>query len=118
MAFSEEYLQEIKKRAKKSRIYRKYQMTGLLLAEILEDQPHKALYIKLAKEHDEAKLMSLAQSIAQNKNIKNRGAYFMRLLFDGLTHSKSEPVRPGHARPEFARAAPARKRNKKKNRNG
>ncbi len=88
MAFNEEYLKEIKKRAKESHVYRKYQMTGLLLADILGDRAHKALYIKLAKERDEGTLMTLAQSIAQNKNVKNKGAYFMRLLFDGDKNKK------------------------------
>jgi hypothetical protein len=88
MAFNEEYLKEIRKRTKESHVYRKYQMTGLLLADILGDRAHKALYIKLAKEHDEGTLMTLAQSIAQNKNVKNKGAYFMRLLFDGNKNKK------------------------------
>lgn len=81
MALSEEYLKEIRKRAKESRVYRKYQLTGLMLAEILGDRPHKALYIKLAKERNEQELLSLAESVAQNKNVKNKGAYFMRLVF-------------------------------------
>ena len=83
MALREEYLSEIRKRAKESRVYRKYQLTGLMLAEILGDRPHKALYIKLAKERSEQELLSLAESVASNKNVKNKGAYFMRILFDG-----------------------------------
>jgi len=90
MAFNEEYLKEMKKRAKESHVYRKYQMTGLLLADILGDREHKALYIKLAKERDEETLMALAKGIAGNKNVKNKGAYFMRVLFDGGKHGPAE----------------------------
>lgn len=78
-----DYLKSLKERGRESRVYRKYQMTGLMLAEILDDNVHKALYIKLAKEHDEEKLIRLAKDIAEKKNIRNKGAYFMRMLFDG-----------------------------------
>jgi len=64
----------------KNRVSSKFQSTGLAIAEILGDQAHKALYIKLAKEHDEEKLMSLAKDVAGRKNIKNPGAYFMRRI--------------------------------------
>jgi len=80
MAIDAEYIKTIRKRSKKSKVYTQYQMMGLLLADILEDQAHKSLYIKLAKEHNEQKLLELAKSISQNKNVKNRGAYFMRML--------------------------------------
>ncbi len=78
-----DYLASLKERGKESRVYKKYQMTGLMLAEILGDNAHKALYIKLAKDHDEEKLVRLAKDIAEKKNIRNKGAYFMRMLFDG-----------------------------------
>jgi hypothetical protein len=67
------------KRRKKSRIYKKYQLTGLVLAQILQDKKHKSLYIKLAKEYDEQELLATAKEIAQKKNVKNKGAYFMRV---------------------------------------
>ena len=75
-----DYKELLKKRAKESRVYTSYQMTGLLLAEILNDESHKSLYIKLAKGGDMNKLIRLAKSVAEKKDIKNRGAYFMRLL--------------------------------------
>jgi predicted RND superfamily exporter protein len=74
------YMDALKERSKTSKVYKKYQMTGLTLSEILEDNKHKALYIKLAKEQDEQKLMELAKKVAENKNVKNKGAYFMRLI--------------------------------------
>ncbi|OIO49172.1 MAG: hypothetical protein AUJ39_01510 [Parcubacteria group bacterium CG1_02_42_13] len=75
-----DYKELLKKRAKESRVYTSYQMAGLLLAEILNDESHKSLYIKLAKSGDMNKLIRLAKSVAEKKDIKNRGAYFMRLL--------------------------------------
>lgn len=85
---SKNYLEELKKRNKESHVYKKYQMIGLMLSEILRDEEHKALYIKLAKERDEEELMSLAKSIAEKKDVKNKGAYFMRVLFDGDKNKK------------------------------
>ena len=76
---TERYLKELARRSKESRIYRKYQLTGLLIAEILHDEKHKALYIKLAKEGNGERLLALAKDVAERKNIKNKGAYFMRL---------------------------------------
>lgn len=75
----EKYLNLIKERSVKSRVYSKHQWVGLLLAEILEDEKHKSLYMKLAKQYSENKLFSLAESIADNKKIKNKGAYFMKV---------------------------------------
>ena len=80
MAIGKDYLMVVKERGKKSRVYRKYQLTGLMIAEILGDDKHKSLYIKLAKKHSENFLLRMARDVAERKNIKNRGAYFMRLL--------------------------------------
>lgn len=74
------YLALLRERAKKSRVYVKYQLTGLLIAQLLGDETHKSLYIKLAKIHDEEKLMQLAKDIAERKQVRNKGAYFMRML--------------------------------------
>ena len=78
----EEYLKGIDKRVKESRVYVKHQSIGLEIAEILEDMPHKALYIKLAKENDGEELLALAKRIAENKDIKNKGGYFMRVFHE------------------------------------
>ena len=75
-----DYKELLKKRAKESKVYAPHQLTGLMLAEILDDEKHKSLYIKLAKSGDMNKLIRLAKSVAEKKDIKNRGAYFMRLL--------------------------------------
>ena len=74
------YFKELQKRKKSARIHRRYQATGLALAQILEDDKHKSLYMKLAKERDNDKLIALAKDVAERKNVKNKGAYFMRLL--------------------------------------
>lgn len=76
---SQNYLDLLNDRAKKSRVYKPYQMAGLALAEILEDPKHKSLYIKLAKLYDNEELLRLAKDISERKNIKNKGAYFMKI---------------------------------------
>lgn len=80
MAISKEYLDVIKERAKTSRVYKKYQLTGLLIAELLKDDKHKSLYIKLAKKHHSDDLLRIAKEVAERKKIKNKGGYFMTVL--------------------------------------
>ncbi|MCR4275557.1 MAG: hypothetical protein NUV83_02280 [Candidatus Wolfebacteria bacterium] len=75
-----DYLSKIKERTQKARVYKKFQATGLEIAEILGDLPHKSLYIKLAKENNEQQLRALAKTISQNKKIAKKGAYFMSML--------------------------------------
>ena len=78
---SNAYFDELKKRSQKSRIHRSYQLIGLNLAEILQDKKHKSLYIKLAKNGDPSELLKLAKSVAERHQVKNKGAYFMRILY-------------------------------------
>lgn len=75
-----EYVKLLKKRRRESRVYREYQLAGLEIAEILGDRGHAALYIKLAKERNGRELLRLAKEIAEKKEVKNRGAYFMRIV--------------------------------------
>jgi hypothetical protein len=75
-----DYLEILKERAKTSRVYRKYQLTGLLISQLLDDEKHKSLYIKLAKEGNQQKLLELARDVSDRKNVENKGAYFMALL--------------------------------------
>lgn len=77
---SKEYFEALKKRAKKSKIYKSYQLTGLEIANILEDQEHKSLYIRLAKVYGDQTMMHIAKSVAEREGVKNKGAYFMRML--------------------------------------
>lgn len=83
-----DYLEELKKRKKESRVYSEHQLVGLLLAEILEDDEHKSLYIKLAKENNTDELLRLAKSIGERKNVENKGAYFMKLFYDNEDSKK------------------------------
>lgn len=76
----EEYPQKLRERSKKSRVYKPHQLTGLELAEILEDPEHKSLYIKLSKIYDNSELFRLAKNLAERKNVENKGAYFMKML--------------------------------------
>ncbi len=80
MAIDPEYIKTIRERSKKNRVYSKHQSVGLMLSYILSDEDHKSLYMKLAKSHDETRLLSLAKDISEKKNIKNKGAYFMKVL--------------------------------------
>ena len=74
------YFNHLEKRAKKSRVHQPYQLAGLNLAEILGDKKHKSLYIKLAKQGDYHDLLRLAKTIAEKPYVKNKGAYFMKVL--------------------------------------
>jgi hypothetical protein len=74
------YIKQLKRRAKDSHVYRKYQLMGLEISQVLKDEKHKSLYIKLAKERNGERLLQLAKEIAENRNVKNRGAYFMAVL--------------------------------------
>lgn len=78
--FKKAYLKELARRAKESHVYRKYQLLGLEIAQVLRDERHKSLYIKLAKEGNPDRLLRLAKDVADRKGIKSRGAYFMSLL--------------------------------------
>ena len=80
----------IAKRSKESRAYQKHQSIGLELAEILGDREHKSLYIKLAKENSATLLLSLAKDVSTRKDIKNYGAYFMRVLTENKLKKKKE----------------------------
>lgn len=76
------YFELLGERRQKSRIYRPYQLTGLIIAKLLEDPKHRSLYIKLAKEGNPERLLELAEKVAEKENIENKGAYFMKLLHD------------------------------------
>jgi len=80
MATSNDYLKELRRRAKESHVYKKYQLVGLEISQILGDEKHKSLYIKLSKERNTEKLRQLAKEVAERRGVKNKGAYFMYLL--------------------------------------
>jgi len=90
MAIDKNYLDVIKERAKKSRVYQKHQSVGLALAELLDDREHKALYMRLAKQYREDALIPVAKRVAENKAIKNKGAYFMRAFFGEKAEAKKK----------------------------
>ena len=73
------YFDELKRRSKESKVYKSYQLTGLEIANILEDWSHKSLYIKLAKQYGDG-LIAVAKTVAEKKEINNKGAYFMKVL--------------------------------------
>ncbi len=78
------YFKNLDERKHESHVYRSFQLVGLELAEILEDNAHKSLYIKIAKDHtDYQSLLALAKRIAEQNSVRNKGAYFMKLFYDG-----------------------------------
>ncbi len=81
------YMKNVKDRGKKSRINFEFQEIGLMVADLLCDTPHKSLYIKLAKELGKDRILSLAKSVVERREVSNRGAYFMWML--GQEHKKS-----------------------------
>lgn len=74
------YIEALKDRAKKSRVSKPFQFIGLEIAVTLHDLEHKALYIKLSKEHDPQRLLALAKEVSERRDVKNRGAYFMKMV--------------------------------------
>lgn len=80
MKVGKDYLKELGRRKKESHVYRNYQLDGLEISQMLVDGAHKSLYIKLAKEGDPKELRRIAGEIADNKNVINKGAYFMWYL--------------------------------------
>ena len=77
---SDSYFKELEQRAKKSRAFTLHQLIGLEISTLLDDQRHKSLYIKLAKEYDASHLLQLAKSVAEKRNVTNPGAYFMKVF--------------------------------------
>ena len=76
-----DYLGTLKTRSQESRAYRKFQVLGLEIAITLGDMPHKALYIKLAKDWSPPEeLLAIAKTVADRQGIKNKGAYFMKVI--------------------------------------
>jgi hypothetical protein len=76
----DEYLESLRKRSENPRVHTDYQLLGLEIADILNDKAHKSLYIKLAKDYNPDMLLRLAKSVEERKNVKNKGAYFMKVL--------------------------------------
>lgn len=91
------YMKELKRRAQESHVYRNYQLIGLQISEVLEDERHKALYIKLAKEKNADRLLQIAKEVADRKNIKNKGAYFMKIVTNEEERIRQAPKRPKSA---------------------
>ena len=107
---SEEYLTRLKQRGKQSHVYRKYQMLGLEIARALGDERHKALYINLARERNGDALLRVAKSVAERKDVKNKGAYFMRTIAENAPKPKKSMYdSPG----SFGRALNAAKKKPK-----
>lgn len=88
------YLRELAARRTKSRVRTRHQLVGLLIAEMLQDRPHKSLYIRMAKEGDPDLLMTLAKDVASRGKVEHPGAYFMAVAHERgyipFTHPDAE----------------------------
>lgn len=93
MNIGDGYMERIKTRSKDTRISKPYQLIGLEIADILDDRRHKALYIKWAKEKNPIELLRVAKEVEEKKDVKNKGAYFMRVV-TGEPPDKQEKTRP------------------------
>jgi len=80
MPLDENYISKLKKRSQESHVYQKHQLVGLEIADLLDDRKHKALYIKLAKQGNGEHLLGVAKEISKKKEVKNKGAYFMKVI--------------------------------------
>ena len=74
-----DYLKTLKERSQNTRVSKEFQLIGLEIATLLHDLEHKALYIKLAKQYGSDRVLALAKSVAERRDVKNMGAYFMSL---------------------------------------
>ena len=92
---SNEYLKKIKERSKNKHISKSYQLTGLEVAKLLEDWDYRGLHIKLAKDIGETKLRMLAKAVAEQKNIPNKGAYLMKILYPDKDEDSHKPKQKG-----------------------
>ncbi len=77
---SKDYIKTLRERGKTSHVHVAHQLAGLTIAELLRDQKHTSLYMKLAKQYDSNELMRLAKDVAERAGVHNRGAYFMRMM--------------------------------------
>jgi hypothetical protein len=75
-----DYVSKLKSRGEKSRVTQQFQLIGLEIATALKDFTHKAIYIKYAKEFGAGKMLSLAKDVAERRDVKNPGAYFMTMV--------------------------------------
>ena len=75
-----QYLYTMRERGLQRNVQFEFQLVGLEVAALFGDYAHKALYIKLTKQHGKDKILRLAKMVAGQNNVRNKGAYFMRLL--------------------------------------
>ena len=86
-----DYISKLKDRGAKAHVTQQFQLIGLEVAVALKDMAHKALYIKYAKEFGSHKMLSLAKDVASRRDVKNPGAYFMKVMKE--LRSKNYEVR-------------------------
>ena len=75
-----DYLKTITERKKQTNVFKDFQHIGLVIAQMLGDEKHKTLYIKLAKNISGQVLMPIAKDIVERADVSRKGAYFMKIL--------------------------------------
>ncbi|OGG27623.1 hypothetical protein A3A64_04505 [Candidatus Gottesmanbacteria bacterium RIFCSPLOWO2_01_FULL_48_11] len=86
------YMEELKRRSGESKVYSEHQLMGLLIAEALGDEAHKALYMKLAKRYSADTLLKIAKDVSEREGIENKGAYFMKIISEmGILKNGKDP---------------------------
>lgn len=75
-----DYLDTLEKRVQSNKIVKEFQDTALMLADMLDDKPHIALYMKLAQKCPKRDLLRVAKDVAGRAHVKHKGAYFMKVL--------------------------------------
>ena len=85
-------MEELKRRSGESKVYSEHQLMGLLIAEALGDEAHKALYMKLAKRYSADTLLKIAKDVSEREGIENKGAYFMKIIGEmGILKNGGDP---------------------------
>ncbi len=79
---AQKYLASLRARKTESKAYQPHQHVGVEIAQILSDKKHVGLYIRLCTQYDPHSLLAIAKDIAEKKNVKNKGAYFMKIYKD------------------------------------
>ena len=60
-----------------------------MIAELLDDEKHKGLYMRISKTINNQRLLEIAKSVAEKTKVERKGAYFMKIIKEsGLLKKK------------------------------
>lgn len=81
---------KLERKKESHRISQEFQDFGVRLAELLGDNSHKSLYIKLAKEKPRKALEDALSYVSDYSSARNKGRLFMWRLKEILKSEKSD----------------------------